>query len=342
MGGITDSPDTGLVFNNKTLASDSYEADLNYNSVYAMYDHTWASVWNVVVGARFEMYEQTTDTFSLQGEQASVQSVIDEDSVLPSLGINWFYSDTQQLRLAVSQTVARPDFKEAANATFYDNEFNFRVRGNPFLTISEVINADLRWEWYPSEVDSLSVAVFYKDMDDPIERVVQLASGTAGNSRTFQNSDSAELYGAEVEGRKEFNLGEDFTRTLFVAFNGAYIESEVSAQNQLDRELQGQPEYTANLIVGYDDIASGHQLTLLFNYNGESIADVGIDQLPDVLLEARGELNLIYRYNLSEALTLQAKVENLLNAEVEYTQGGKVFQRYEKGMGLQVAFNWEF
>ena len=342
VGGITDSPDTGLVFNNKTLASDSYEADLSYNSVYAMYDHTWASVWNFVVGARFEMYEQTTDTFSLQGEQASVQSVIDEDSVLPSLGINWFYSDTQQLRLAVSQTVARPDFKEAANATFYDNEFNFRVRGNPFLTISEVINADLRWEWYPNEVDSLSVAVFYKDMDDPIERVVQLASGTAGNSRTFQNSESAELYGAEVEGRKEFNLGQDYTRTLFVAFNGAYIESEVTAQNQLDRELQGQPEYTTNLIVGYDDIASGHQLTLLFNYNGESIADVGIDQLPDVLLEARGELNLIYRYNLSEALTLQAKVENILNAEVEYTQGGRVFQRYEKGMGLQVAFNWEF
>ena len=71
LGGITDSPDRGLVFSNKTLASDSYEADLNYNSVYAMYDHTWASVWNVVVGARFEMYEQTTDTFSLQGEQAS-------------------------------------------------------------------------------------------------------------------------------------------------------------------------------------------------------------------------------------------------------------------------------
>ena len=141
---------------------------------------------------RYETYEQTTNTFSLQGAQGAVQSVIDEDSFLPSLGVNWFISETPA-SLRSPQTVARPDFKEAANATFYDNEFNFRVRGNPFLEISDIINADLRWEWYLSEVDSLSVALFYKDMDKPIERVVQAASGTAGNSRTFQNSDSAEL-----------------------------------------------------------------------------------------------------------------------------------------------------
>ena len=68
-----------------------------------------------------------------------------------SLSLNWFYRDDQQLQLAVSETVARPDFKEAANAVFYDNEFNFRVRGNPFLEVASVRNADLRWEWYPNE-----------------------------------------------------------------------------------------------------------------------------------------------------------------------------------------------
>jgi outer membrane receptor protein involved in Fe transport len=118
--------------------------------------------------------------------------------------------DTQQLRLAVSQTVARPDFKEASNAVFFDNEFNVRVRGNPNLQISDIVNADLRWEWYfgENESDNLSAALFYKDMTDPIERVVQAASGTASNSRTFQNSETAELYGVEIEGRKEFVLTE--------------------------------------------------------------------------------------------------------------------------------------
>ena len=341
-GGISSSPNTGLVFVDKTLASDSYDAELEYNSAYAMYDHTFNSVWQVIVGGRYETYDQTTDTFSLQGEQGAVQSVIDEDSFLPSLGVNWFISDAHQLRFAVSQTVARPDFKEAANATFYDNEFNFRVRGNPFLEISDIINADLRWEWYLSEVDSLSVAVFYKDMDKPIERVVQAASGTAGNSRTFQNSDSAELYGIELDGRFEFALGDGYDQTLFLSFNAAFIESDVTAQNQDDRALQGQPEYTANLIFGYDNFGAGHQLTVLLNQNGQAIADVGVSGQPDVLLEPRLDLNVVYRYAFSDSLTLRAKLENLLDDEVEYTQGGQIFQVYNRGPSIQVGLDWQF
>ena len=307
-----------------------------------MYDHTWNSVLQFVLGARYEMFEQTTETFSLQGEQEAVQAVIDEDSVLPSLGINWYFAESQQLRLAVSQTVARPDFKEAANATFYDNEFNFRVRGNPFLEISEVINADLRWEWYPSDESNLSVAAFYKDMDKPIERVVQPASGTAGNSRTFQNSDSAELYGVELEGRTEFVLSDDYSQTFFVSLNAAFIESEVTSEGQEDRALQGQPEYTANFIVGYDNIERGHQLTLLLNQNGKAIADVGVSGQPDVFLEPRLDLNLVYRYDVTDALVLKAKLQNILDEAYEYTQGGQIFQTYERGIGFQVSFDWTF
>lgn len=341
-GGISNSPNTGLVFVDKTLASDTYDAELEYNSAYLMYDHTFSSVWQVILGGRYETYEQTTDTFSLQGEQGAVQSVIDEDSFLPSLGVNWFISDSHQLRLALSQTVARPDFKEAANATFYDNEFNFRVRGNPFLEISDIISADLRWEWYISEVDSLSVALFYKDMDKPIERVVQAASGTAGNSRTFQNSDTAELYGIEADGSFEFAIGDGYNQSFFVSFNAAWIESEVTAENQEDRALQGQPEYTANLIFGYDNISAGHQLTVLLNQNGKSIADVGVSGQPDVFLEPRLDLNVVYRYEISDALTLRAKLENLLDDEVEYTQGGQVFQIYNRGPTIQVGLDWQF
>ncbi len=341
-GGISNNPNTGLVFVDKTLASDSYDAELKYNSAYLMYDHTFDSVWQVILGGRYETYEQTTDTFSLQGEQGAVQSLIDEDSFLPSLGVNWFITDTHQVRLALSQTVARPDFKEAANATFYDNEFNFRVRGNPFLEISDIINADLRWEWYLSEIDSLSVALFYKDMDKPIERVVQAASGTAGNSRTFQNSDSAELYGIEVDGRFEFVLGDGYDQTLFLAFNAAFIESEVTAQNQPSRALQGQPEYTANLIFGYDNLSAGHQLTVLLNQNGKSIADVGVSGQPDVFLEPRLDLNIVYRFDVSDALTLKAKFENLLDDEVEYTQGGQTFQVYNRGPTIQLGLDWQF
>jgi len=219
-----------------------------------------------------------------------------------------------------------------------------RIRGNKDLTVSDVLNADLRWEWYfgDNEQDTLSVAAFYKEMTDPIERVVQPASGTAGNTRTFQNSDRAELYGVEIEGRKEFMLTSDYTQNFFVSFNAAYIESEVTAENQITRALQGQPEFTSNLVVGYDNLKYGHQLTLLYNHNGESIADVGVLGAPDVYLEQRGELNLVYRYDISDAATIKARIQNLLDQEVEYTQGGQVFQRYDKGTTFQLGFDWKF
>ena len=343
VGGIQNNARTGYVFAIRMAVSDEYSAELSYNSVYAMYDHTVDSTWQFIVGARYEMYDQTTDTFDLT-TGAPVQGIVDEPSLLPSLGINWFYSDTQQLRFAMSQTVARPDFKEASNAVYFDNEFNVRIRGNKDLTISDVLNLDLRWEWYfgDNEQDSLSVAAFYKEMTDPIERVVQPASGTAGNTRTFQNSDKADLYGMEVEGRKEFVLSDDYNRTLFVSFNMAYIESEVTAANQLTRALQGQPEYTANLVIGYDDLSAGQQLTLLYNQNGQSIADVGVLGAPDVYLEPRGELNLVYRYDISDYATLKARIENLLDEKVEYTQGSSVFQSYEKGTTFQLGFEWNF
>jgi len=341
-GGITSSRNTGFVFQDKTLASDSYEAELTYNSAYLMYDHAFGSDWQIVAGGRYEEYEQITDTFSLSGAQLPVQSNIQKDSFLPSLSVNWFYSDNQQLRLAASQTVARPDFKEAANATFYDNEFNFRVLGNPFLEVSTITNADIRWEWYgDNEQDNLSVALFYKDMEKPIERVVQLASGTAGNSRTFRNADSGELAGIEVEGKKEFVLDEGFSKTLFVSFNVAVIESEVALSSGRVRELQGQPEYTANLIVGYDDIVSGQQLTLLLNQSGASIADVGLFGAPDIIFEPRLEANLVYKLDLTDAITVKAKVDNLLNSEVEYTQGGQPYQIYEKGTKFSVSVDWD-
>ena len=341
-GGITNSRDTGFVFQDKTLASDSYEAELTYNSAYLMYDHAFGSDWQVVAGGRYEQYEQITDTFSLSGAQLPVQSVIKKDSFLPSLSVNWFYSDSQQLRFAVSETVARPDFKEAANATFYDNEFNFRVLGNPFLEVSSITNADIRWEWYgENEQDNLSIALFYKDMEKPIERVVQLASGTAGNSRTFRNADSGELSGVEIEGKKEFVLDEGFSQTVFVSFNVALIDSEVALSSGRVRELQGQPEYTANLILGYDDIVSGQQLTLLLNQSGASIADVGLFGAPDIIFEPRLEVNLVYKLELTDTITVKAKVDNLLNSEVEYTQGGQPYQIYEKGTKYSVSVNWD-
>ena len=251
-------------------------------------------------------------------------------------------NDDQQVRFALTQTVSRPDFKETANATFYDPEFGFRVRGNPNLKISEVMNGDVRWEKYWSDQETVSVAAFYKDLSDPIERVVLPASGTAGNSRTYQNAESATIYGLEVDGRRDFPFNEALTKTVFVAINASLIESEVEILDGEKRKLQGQPDYTVNFIVGFDDIVNGHELTLLFNQNGELIRDVGLAGLPNIIEEPRMDLNVNYKYYIGEDLTVNAKLKNILDSDYEFTQGGHVFQSYKKGMEMQLGLDWNF
>jgi TonB-dependent receptor len=342
LGGVQDSVSRGLTFTESTLPSDNYEADLTYNSAYILYDHTFGLDVQVITGVRFEEYKQTTETFSSFNGQP-LDAVIDETVTLPHVGMNWSFTDTQQLRIAVSETVARPDFKETANAYYQDLEFGAQVFGNPFLETSSITNADLRWEWYFDENagNSVSVAVFYKEIEDAIERVVIAASGTAANARSFQNSELAELTGVEVEGRISFALTESDDSEFFVDINAASIDSEVDTGGGTIGAMQGQPEYTANIILGYDDFSTDQQLTLLLNQNGETVADRGIQGAANVVLEPRLDVQLVYRWDISEALSLRAKIDNLLNEEFEYTQDNRVFQRYERGTSFQVGFDWE-
>jgi TonB-dependent receptor len=298
--------------------------------------------WQVITGIRFEEYVQTTETFSSFNGQP-VESVIDEITPLPHFGVNWSFTDDQQLRVALSETIARPDFKETANAYYQDLEFGAQVFGNPFLQTSSITNADIRWEWYFDEDagNSISVALFHKEIEDAIERVVIAASGTAANARTFQNSDLAELNGIEVEGRISFSLSNDFDSEIFIDFNAASIESEVDIGGGVIRAMQGQPDYTANIVFGYDDFATEQQVTLLLNQNGKTVADRGIQGAADVILEPRLDVQLVYRWDVNEALSVRAKINNLLNEDYEYSQGGKVFQQYERGTSFQVGIDWK-
>lgn len=344
---ITGDPTSGFGFDDKTLASDSYEADLELNALYVSYDTIIDATYQIVAGMRYEDYRQETNTFSLAGADVSdttepVTSLLDESVLLPTVAVNWFLTDSQTLRFGLSKTVSRPDFKETSNATFFDPEFNIRVRGNPNLETSDAINADARYQFYWDDVDFWSVAVFYKDLKDPIERVVQAASGTVGNTRTFINADSATVYGIELEGRKEWSVGDSADQSFFVSGNISLIESEVDLESRDSRSLQGQPEYIANLILGYDDIARNQELTVLFNQLGDTIVDVGVSGQPNIILEPRLDITLNYRWFFADNWQLTFKGENLTDAEVEFTQGGNSYLEYKTGRVWTVGLNWDF
>ena len=129
-----------------------------------------------------------------------------------------------------------------------------------------------------------------------------------------------------------------------MALNASLIESEIELDGGETRKLQGQPDYTFNLAVGLDDYAGDirQEVTLLINQSGETIVDVGLTDLPDVVEEPRFDLDLNYKAFLTESLVFKAKAGNLLDETVEFTQGGQVFQEYKQGVTLEAGIDWNF
>ena len=335
-----------FVLQNLTAPSDRYEGDLDINAAYLMTDMDLYDSFRLVTGARVESAEQSVDTFDTDGNP--VETGFDETDVLPSANLTWFMNPEMQMRFGYSQTIARPDFKEMANASFFDPVFGFTVRGNPEVESSEVDNFDVRWEWYLSQTDTLTVGAFYKDLSQPIERIIIPSGGSAlQGTRSFANAQEGEISGIEVDFRKEFQLDESLSQTLFLQANGSLIDSEVtlperSTENRDKRALQGQAESTLNIAIGYDHLDSGQEVTLLFNRNGESIEDASRGDLPSVIEEPVNQVDVTYKKTFTPSLTLEAKVENLLDEEKEFTQGGNTFFKYKPGMSVSVGADWRF
>ena len=94
------------------------------------------------------------------------------NDLLPSLALNLQLTSAQQLRLSGSRTLARPEYRELSPIISRDVVGGENVQGDENLQRTRVTNIDARWDMYPSATEILSIALFAKKFDLPIERVI--------------------------------------------------------------------------------------------------------------------------------------------------------------------------
>ncbi|MEM9316675.1 MAG: TonB-dependent receptor, partial [Pseudomonadota bacterium] len=275
-------------------------------------------------------------------------ATLDTDDTLPAAAITWFINDGMQLRLSYGETVARPDFRELTESPFVDPLTDAITIGNPDLVSSSLEHRDIRWEWYPSASESVSVAYFEKDFVNPIEIVLE--PGETRRQR-LQNALGAQNRGIEVEARKELAglLPWRWTDRLTVAGNFSIIESEIQLDptqalsvTNTNRPLQGQSEYIANLQIEYVDDNRGIESTLVFNTFGERVSSAGLARQPDVYEEPFNQLDFIFGKTFGQGLELELKLRNLLDDEILFTVGDEVFRTYKKGRAASVSVKYSF
>lgn len=351
--GGDDTGDQGYTIADNTQPSDNYVAEQLLTGTYLLGELDINPRHSLMAGARVESNQQKVTTFQLTQQDIAQVGELDETNVMPAMSYTWKFADDMQFRVAYSETLNRPDFKELSTAPYIDPETRDLIIGNPNLEQAEITNFDLRWEWYLTRYETISAAFFTKDFTNPIEKT-KIPGGGDTDVFSFDNVDKAVNTGVEIESRVWLSrlLGERFNSYYFES-NLSLISSEVTITDSnanltsTGRPLQGQSPWIVNLTLGYDDLVARRKMALVFNAFGERISDVGTDGFPDAYEQTAPSLNFVYKQEVFEGdedrLDFSLKLNNLLDPEYVILRGGEVESSYTKGISASasVKYSWK-
>ena len=166
-----------------------------------------------------------------------VQSTLSDNLFLPSINVRYALNDKINLRFAFSNTVSLPEFKEVAPYVY--EGVTERIGGNPDLlgqqpgltyvnvkdvSYSNILNLDLKFEWFMSRDEIISFAAFAKEIQNPVNLVV--ANDATGTQRFFRTGDKANVYGLELEVKKNLLPSSKGGTLLSTGFNASYMYTE--------------------------------------------------------------------------------------------------------------------
>ncbi len=335
----------GFLVREATRPTDSYDALQELEAAYVMADFEILPRLMANVGVRIEHSHQEVNSYELfQATTTSTKGEIDNTDILPAANFTYKLKQSMNLRLALSQTVSRPDFRELSSFEFTDIIGGHAVVGNPQLERALIRNLDLRWEWLRAPSDLIAVSVFYKNFSNPIEKVIQ---ATAQNRVSYENAESANNYGVEFEIRQHLGFISERLNNFSASANLSLIESDIQLsdstkgiQTSSNRPLHGQSPYLLNAELSYFNPKYGTSASAYLHIYGKRISEVGSKPLPDIYELPHPDVDLTFKQHLGGQISLKAAIENALDPEIRYEQGNLPTEVYRKGRVFSIGMNY--
>ena len=323
-----DALDTGdLRMQEGTQRSDGYTASLDVVAGYVMADVEPLRDLRAILGERVEYTRQTIQPWDFGAGTDPGDAHLSSTDLLPSLSLVYSATEKLKVRAAVSRTLARPQLRELAPFAFNDSFGGRSTAGNPDLTLTRILNADLRVEYFPSLREVVAASLFYKRFTDPIELTL-LDAGGSNPVRSFRNSPGANLVGLELEGRKNLEILDESLHNFSLVANLTLARSRVEVEQtgfstitSLSRPMMNQAPWVVNAAIDYDNQESGTSARVLYNVTGPRIVEVGTSGIPDAYLHAQHMVDLVASQKVTEQVSVKLGVDNILNAEYLVTQG---------------------
>lgn len=259
-------------------------------------------------------------------------------NVLPSVSLIYHLNKDEDapmnLRANFSQTVARPSIRELSNMAVYDYTQRYFIVGNPNLKQVQIMNYDLRYEWYFKNKDYFSAGGFYKDFTNHIELV------DTNGTLTWRNANKSYVVGLELEGKKNIIKNLDFIANVtFVSSKSTYLNNT--------HPMFGQAPYIINFILSYNLEKYGLITTLSYNTQGKRLSLLSDNSsIPNIYEMPRNMFDFKVMKKLGKHFTASLTIRDILNTAIRrayiYSDGTQIdYDKYRFGTNYVISLAYK-
>lgn len=250
----------------------------------------------------------------------------------PGLNVRYNVGDNLVLRGAITRAIGRPNYEQLAPITIVNTADNEVEMGNPNLEPLRSTNFDVALEYYLSEGSILSVAGFYKEIDDPIYFANVVESGTYAGQALVDaevtrpvNAQSATVWGVELNFQYELSMLPGLLDGLSVGASMTFVQSEAEG-------IPGRPGETLPLANQSDRVATAHlsyerngwAARIAYTYRSEYLLEPGEDTYTDIYVDNFEQWDARVSYSITPQATVFLEGSNLNDEPFQMYQGARV------------------
>ncbi len=314
---------------------DNFEVEEDVWAAYAMTNQKLSDKLSMLVGLRVENTNITATGNDILNEDEVVGEITEESSytnVLPGVHFKYDVSNNTILRLAWTNTLARPNYVDLTPFTDVIEEDEEIFVGNPDLDPATSMNFDLMAEHYFESVGILSGGLFYKSINDFTYVFISETEDDSFGADTegfdlFQplNGDDASIFGAEIAFQRQLDFLPGFAKNFSIYLNYTYLTSSANGirnedgDERTDIDLPNTAPNMFNGSLGYADKKFSARLSA--NFSDSYIDEIGGNDFEDRHYDTQFFLDFNASYAINSNLRLYADLNNITNQPLRFFQG---------------------
>jgi len=361
-----------------TNIAQNYNAKETVYATYIMGEFNWQQYVTFMPGVR---YEKTSTDYSTKVYNPATSGVATRPALNDSTGNRVYENflpmfqmkikpyDWVDLRLALTNSISRPDYYSLIPYERIDYDGATLRYGNPQLKETKATNYDAYLSFY-NHLGLVSVGKFYKKLNDIdytrnrkmtggyyASYLTNLKGWTVINPDNLPNKTTVDGWEFELQTNFSFlpspfdgillyanySIVHSETSYPYTIFTTKYISTApyvVTTSTDTARvgRMLGQADAIANLTIGYEKGGFSSRLSMI--YQGDALRGIGKEEANDELDDASVRWDLVVQQRILENLNIILQVNNITNQkEKTYIKYNNYLTRQEDyGMTMDLGF----